>query len=234
MIGRLKTRGDGFAQAIGEAIGQAFGLTFGGLAQRWQGHLPALLRPVPLSLRETGWGYVVRSSHPDGRLPPRLLTGVRAGFAVAGLLALLLPAGMIWRLLLVALLAAGYAAGVRALRRARGCELQVDTRRRELRCGRVTVAGETWITGCVGFAEVTGTTITRSGRAHVLWLQLRGGAEPVPAGMGPRAPLLRINERLSRDFRPVAAEVSSYKLASGERAAAARRRFPPLVPPEFA
>ncbi len=221
MIGRILNQHEGL-QAVGEAV------------RRLQADLPALLRPVPLSLRETGWGYVVRAPHPDGRLPSRLLTGVRAGFGVAGLAALLLPLGIVWKLLLLALLGAGYAAGLKVLRLARGCELQVDTRRRELRCGRVTAAGETWITGCVDFAEVTGTEITRSGREHVLWLKLRGGAAPVPAGMGAREPLLRIDERLSRDFRPVAAEVSSYKLASGERAAAARRRFPPLVPPELA
>ena len=57
--------------------------------------MPDLLRRPPLTVLDTGWGYIIRSSHPSGALSDRVVTGVRAGaVALCAVIALLLPGGL--------------------------------------------------------------------------------------------------------------------------------------------
>ncbi|WP_172294366.1 hypothetical protein [Pseudoruegeria sp. HB172150] len=198
-------------------------------------YLRHLFTPEPLSLRETDWGYVIRSAHPDSALPKRWVYGALAGGALFWIVLWLAPGiGAVWKAAYCLLVLAALHFGLKRMGQAKAHELQVDMRRRELRLGVVTAAGDTWIKGSLRFDEIDGSTMKRAGGKCVLWLQIKGSQALAPAGVGSEAELLQINERLARDLKPVASQVSSYKLASNGAKRAGGSRFPPLSPPEYA
>ena len=195
-----------------------------------------LTRPVPLTLRETGWGYVVRSVQPEAEIP-RLWARIGwGGCAGLVLLVALSPAvGLVWKSALCLSVLAAVHVGLKLLRRTQVQELHVDMRRRELRLEMVTGSGDAWIKASLRFDEVTSSAIRRDGRRNSLWLQVKGDEALLPVALGEEAVLLKINDRVMRDIRPVARNVSSYKMATGEAGPMGPRRpFPPLVPQEVA
>nr|MDJ0827691.1 hypothetical protein [Rhodobacter sp.] len=134
----------------------------------------------------------------------------------------------------VTLLAVIYAAFA-LIQRSQGYELQVDTRRRELRIGEVTPSGQAWIKASIRFDEV-GDSVTRAAdKARALrdlCLRVRDSGVLWPVAVGDEAAVFAVHTRLMADLRPLEERVSSYRLAAGQ--GAARRVFPPLVPQEIA
>lgn len=193
--------------------------------------------PYPLSLHETGWGYVIRSVRPEHDLA-RL--AVRCVIAVAWIAALglwLVPGlAFEWKALLsVALLTALYS-GLALFRRTRGYEVQVDTARRELRVGVVTVKGDCWIRSSARFDEIGGSVVQKAGcgaASRRLCLRLEPGSDVLPVAAGDEATLLAVHDRLMGDLRPLEERVSSFLLATGRGPSRAQRVFPRLAPDEI-
>ncbi|MDJ0627164.1 MAG: hypothetical protein QNJ44_02795 [Rhodobacter sp.] len=201
---------------------------------------PARAVPDALTVRETAWGYVIRSVRPDDGLqrPVERLAACAVWLAAAGFW--LIPAGWLPEpafaaraLASVALPVAFYTA--LALRsRTSGYEVEVDTMRRELRMGEVSAEGRVQIRSRARFDQVRDCVWRRSGGANAvrdLCLRLKDGGDPLPVAVGDEGALFAVHARLMRDLRPMEERVSSYQLGTGR--GPARRVFPALGPQEL-
>ena len=184
----------------------------------------------PVAVRETQWGYVVRSINPGGAWQLVIDRIARFGtfsvwVAVIGIW--LAPLSMAPDMAFVA--KAFVSAGVLALtyllvsftKRLSGYEFQVDTNRRELRTAVLNARGQSWIRASYRFDEIKDTVLQRSrldDSARSLCLRCKGVAEMVPVAVGNEATLLAVHDRLMRDLRPIEE----------------RRSFPLLGPDEIA
>ncbi|WP_425050366.1 hypothetical protein [Psychromarinibacter sp. S121] len=191
---------------------------------------PDALRRPPLTVSDTGWGYIIRSSHPTGALPERAVSGIRAGaVALCAAIALLLPGGLALKAVLCLLVMGALRLGLRWVRVRRAYEVQVDLRRRELRFGFHDGGGGAWIIDDLRFDEVGGSAIRREGDMPGLWLKLRSG-ETVAVAVAGREALIGVSDRLMRDVLPVVRREIVPVQGNGARA---RSVFPPLAPQEM-
>lgn len=202
----------------------------------------AFATPEPLTLRETPWGYVVRSERPDGDLATPLLRFANSAVWIAVVGMWLLPVGMVsgpgfvWKVFSSVTLLALYYLASTLFRNSSGYEVQVDVSRRELRMGMLTRRGESWIRTSARFDEVGDSLVRRceaKSETRVLCLRMKTATETVPIAIGDEASLLALHDRLIQDLRPVEEKLSSYKLARGLVPSRARRAFPKLGPEEI-
>ena len=192
--------------------------------------MPDLLRRPPLTVLDTGWGYIIRSSHPSGALSDRVVTGVRAGaVALCAVIALLLPGGLAAKAALCLLVMVALRLGLRWVRVRRVYEVQVDQRRRELRFGFQDGTEGTWITEDMRFDDVGGSSIRRGADMPGLWLKLRSG-DTVAVAVADREALIAVSDRLMGDVLPEARQAVVPSRGTGPRA---RSVFPPLAPQEI-
>ncbi len=193
-----------------------------------------------ITVRETYWGFVVRSSRPAPESADfaRLARFLRVGVWPVALGLVVLPAGpLALRAVLAVLLVGAVHLGLAIARRREGYELHVDTNRRELRSAVLTAKGEIWVQNSARFDEVQEPVLRRGRpdpRKCCLSLRIRGEAEPFPVASGDETTLLAVHDRLMRDLMPLEKRLAG--LAFGARTAAAGRGrvFPQLGPEEIA
>lgn len=196
----------------------------------------------PVTIRETNFGYVVRSEKPGVNIALRdriiRFALVAVWIAVAGiwLVPLSGPAFAIKAFFSVGLLALSCLAVVLLRRDTGGYELHVDTSRRELRSAVLSAKGECWVRARARFAEV-GDPVMRRGKTDAdirsLSLRIIGEAEAMPVAVGDEATLLAVHDRLMRDLRPIEERLAGYAHNSVARRPSGRVVFPQLGPEEL-
>lgn len=211
--------------------------------------LRALVKSVnragTVSVRETNFGYVIRS---EKATSSEVLRAKVAKFAwvalwVAAIGLWIVPFGdMSWALRTVislSMIAAGF--GVFVLNRCveAGFELHVDTNRRELRSAVLTPRGESWIRSSARFGEVS-DVFMRGPKPETnlrsLCMKIIGESEVMPVAVGSEVTLLALHRRLMRDLRPIEERLAGYQIeeptARGARSAR-REVFPQIGPDEI-
>jgi hypothetical protein len=196
-----------------------------------------LIGPDLLTVRETMWGYVIRSTRPSGDLSVPLMRFASATVWVAVVGIWLLPAGMvsgpgfIWKAFASVSLIALLYISVAIFHKPSGYEVQVDLRRRELRMGMLTRRGDSWLRTSARFDEIGDSLVRRVSAQspdRVLCMRVHGASEPVPVAIGDEATMMAVHDRLMRDMRPIEERVASSKLSQRP----VRRVFPRLAPEE--
>lgn len=189
-------------------------------------------RPAPLSLRETGWGYIIRSAHPDGETPKAYMLIVKAIAALLCIYLCVMPGpNLLWRVAGCMVVLAVLQFGIRQLCRARTHEVQVDVQRRELRAGIVSPGGKAWIQRCLRFDEIAGCEIRPTEDSAGMWLKIRGESELLPVCLADAEALARVRGRLKADLQPMEQRMGSNRSSRGLAAATfSRNPFPPLAP----
>ena len=200
----------------------------------------------PVNVRETNWGYVIRSANPGGSR--RQLIDMIARFAIfvvwiAVIGIWLAPVGLapeqafvIKAFVSVALLGLTYCL-IGLSRQLGGYEFQVDINRRELRTAILTGKGQSWIRASFRFDEISDTVLQR-GRldqsARSLCLRLKTGCKLIPVAIGSEATLLGVHDRLMHDLRPIEERMAAFGLQDSARSVKLRRAFRMLGPDEVA
>ena len=152
-------------------------------------HRPAAAPPDPLTVRETAWGYVIRSERPGGGLDRAVeRVGAAAGW-VAAVGVWLVPVGWLpgpalaVRVFGSATLLAVFYLWFVLTKKRRGYEIQVDTARRELRVGEMTACGDARLRSRARFDEIGDGVWRKAGGAGAtrdLCLRLKGSGEVLP------------------------------------------------------
>jgi len=201
------------------------------------------VRPVePVTVRETTWGYVIRSTRPLSTRRSRVEMLDRAGSVLVWLIVVwiwLVPvpefgnrALLIRAIATAALLLAAYW-GISAIRRDGGYEVQVDTDRREVRSWALNRRGERGSPKRTRFEQIGDPVLRRRGaddRRQVLCLRLKDRPEQVPLAVGDEATLLAVHDRLVRDLIPIQNRMAFHISGDVHGRKLARRAFPLLGP----
>ena len=192
-----------------------------------------------VTVRETNFGYIIRSEKAGQDAEFRRLIVkfalVAVWIAVGGLWLLPVMGGALKAVVSVVLLAGAFGGLALSQRSGGGCELHVDTSRRELRSATVTPKGESWIRTSARFGEVS-TPVLRRGKPEneqrSLCLRIAGEAEEMPVAVGDELTLLAIHDRLMGDLRPMEERSAGFQGNGSETKRENRRVFPRLGPDE--
>lgn len=197
--------------------------------------------PGEVSVRETNFGYIIRSERGGGHaeLRERIVKFalVAVWISVAGVWLLPLGGGSVAlkAVYSVVVLALAYLGLILSRNGRSGFELHVDTSRRELRSAVLTVRGESWIRSSARFGEVLAPLLRRSRSGdgpRSLCLRIAGEDDVMPVAVADEDTLMAIHDRLMRDLRPIEERLPGFKLNSAARKRARQKVFPALGPDE--
>ena len=208
--------------------------------------LSALVRSMngqnAVYVRETNFGYVIRSDHAadNGAVRTRMAQFVLAALVAAALAVWVVPNGFnsfaLNMVMSLICLAAGFASFVVLRTATSGTELHVDVRRRELRSAVVTGKGESWIRSSARFDDVRDVFLRRTptqADLRSLCVRVTGEDEMMPVAVGTEKLLLSVHDRLMRDLQPAKGSVRrETTLSSGPTRRPAKEVFPQLGPDE--
>ncbi len=198
----------------------------------------------PVTVRETYWGYVVRSARPEGSsaaIRDKVLKFARLSVWIAVVGVWLTPSvfwpdpAFVAKALLSAVLICGvYAAGLFS-RSHGGYEFQVDRNRREVRSAVLNEKGEIWVRAKARFDDIADALIQRSNendKMHGLSVRLKSSSDVLPVAIGDQTTLMAVQDRLMRDLRPMEDIVAGLQFNQNRRGAATRLVFPKIGPDE--
>ena len=207
--------------------------------------LQALVKGVngggAVSVRETNFGYVIRSESAQSSSSVRGRVGrfILAAMVVAAVGVWITPFGAhafpVTVLLSLLFLAIGYVSFAMIRASQAGFELHVDTNRRELRSAVLTAKGESWIRSSARFGEVSDVFMrkpTPESEMRSLCLRIIGEDVTMPVAVGKESTLLALHKRLMSDLRPIEERLAGYQFQSAGQNARSSV-FPQIGPDEL-
>ena len=195
-----------------------------------------------VSVRETNFGYVIRSEKVsrNGSLRGRVAPFVLSVFTIASFGVWFVPlssVGFATNLITSSvLMLMGYLAYAIIRSVTSGFELHVDTNRRELRAAVLTTKGDSWIRSSARFSDITDVYLRNSKPdmdLRSLCMRVIGDDDVMPVAVGSEKTLLALHKRLMRDLRPMEERLAVYSGLANSKRPSRYEVFPQIGPDEL-